>query len=260
MEEYLKEYVILIELSKYRGINKKVLTGYYEKHHIIPKCVGGEDKPNNYVLLTYREHIKAHYLLTKIYPENEKIAYAYFRTCNSSGGSKEEILNFSSYELFEDELICLENSKRLISISTSKRFLGKKKSDDHRKKISESKLGDKNPMYGKHLSEETKIKLSKLNKGRKLSVETRRKISESQIGKKRIFSETHKRNISKSLTGKHISEKTKKKLSLIFGKKVIGPDGTVYNSQKECANSLNIGVTTLKRWILNKPEKGFRYL
>lgn len=65
MEEYLKEYVILIELSKYRGINKKVLTGYYEKHHIIPKCVGGEDKPNNYVLLTYREHIKAHYLLTK---------------------------------------------------------------------------------------------------------------------------------------------------------------------------------------------------
>lgn len=47
MEEYLKEYVILIELSKYRGINKKVLTGYYEKHHIIPKCVGGEDKPNS---------------------------------------------------------------------------------------------------------------------------------------------------------------------------------------------------------------------
>lgn len=72
MEEYLKEYVILIELSKYRGVNKKVLIGYYEKHHIIPKCVGGEDKPNNYVLLTYREHIKAHYLLTKIYPENEK--------------------------------------------------------------------------------------------------------------------------------------------------------------------------------------------
>lgn len=132
-------------------------------------------------------------------------------------------------------------------------------------------------MYGKHLSEETKIKLSKLNKGRKvseetkqliskknkgrkLSEETRKKISESQIGKKRLFSETHKRNISRSLTGKHLSEKTKKKLSLIFGKKVIGPDGTIYNSQKECANSLNIGVTTLRRWILDKPEKGFKYL
>jgi hypothetical protein len=40
---------------------------YYEEHHIIPKSVGGEDNPDNLVLLTAREHFLAHYLLTKIY-------------------------------------------------------------------------------------------------------------------------------------------------------------------------------------------------
>jgi hypothetical protein len=40
---------------------------YYERHHIIPKHMGGGNDKDNLVLLTFREHIIAHYLLWRIY-------------------------------------------------------------------------------------------------------------------------------------------------------------------------------------------------
>ena len=49
---------------------------YYEKHHIVPRCLGGSDDEMNLIHLTYREHFIAHLLLTKIYPENRGINYA----------------------------------------------------------------------------------------------------------------------------------------------------------------------------------------
>lgn len=40
---------------------------YYEKHHIMPKCLGGSNDPSNLVLLTTREHFFCHKILVKIY-------------------------------------------------------------------------------------------------------------------------------------------------------------------------------------------------
>jgi hypothetical protein len=39
--------------------------------------MGGENESFNLVKLTYREHLLAHHLLVKIFPENIKILYAY---------------------------------------------------------------------------------------------------------------------------------------------------------------------------------------
>lgn len=39
--------------------------GYSERHHIVPKCMGGTDKVNNLVSLTAREHFIVHMLLPK---------------------------------------------------------------------------------------------------------------------------------------------------------------------------------------------------
>lgn len=50
---------------------------YYEKHHIMPKCLGGDDHIDNLVLLTAREHFICHKLLVNIYPNNKKLIYAY---------------------------------------------------------------------------------------------------------------------------------------------------------------------------------------
>lgn len=47
-----------------------------EKHHIIPKCIGGSNDSANIVCLTAREHFIAHVLLCKIYPNSGKLFYA----------------------------------------------------------------------------------------------------------------------------------------------------------------------------------------
>jgi len=68
---YSKIYHLLIEKAKLREIN-----GYYEKHHIIPRCLGGTNEKENLVNLTPEEHYLAHQLLVKIYPDNHALAKA----------------------------------------------------------------------------------------------------------------------------------------------------------------------------------------
>ena len=60
-------------------------------------------------------------------------------------------------------------------------------------------------------SEETKRKLSEVNKGRIVSEETRKKISETSKGK--TLSEEHIKKISEANKGHAVSEETKRKLS-----------------------------------------------
>lgn len=58
-----------------RGQNR-ILKGYKESHHIIPRCLGGTDDIENLVDLTPEEHYLAHQLLVKIYPNNDKLIFA----------------------------------------------------------------------------------------------------------------------------------------------------------------------------------------
>lgn len=69
--DYKKIYNTLISRSKNR-----ILEGYQEKHHIIPRCMGGKDDTDNLVNLTPEEHYLAHQLLVKIYPNNDSLVYA----------------------------------------------------------------------------------------------------------------------------------------------------------------------------------------
>lgn len=97
-----------------------------------------------------------------------------------------------------------EETKRKISEANKRTYRegriawnkGTPLSEKHKKKISESNMGKKNPM-----SEETKKKLRKVNLGKHLSLETRRKLSEVNKGKKGCW------------FGKHLSEEHRKKMS-----------------------------------------------
>ena len=73
---YTSIYNSLIENAKARALNE-----YTESHHIIPKCMGGADDASNLVDLTPKEHYVAHHLLTKMYPENVNILYAFWAMC-----------------------------------------------------------------------------------------------------------------------------------------------------------------------------------
>jgi|AntAceMinimDraft_13_1070369.scaffolds.fasta_scaffold37044_3 hypothetical protein len=56
---------------------ERVLKEYTEKHHILPRCLGGSDSNDNLTKLTAREHYLAHYLLTKMCPRDYKLLHAF---------------------------------------------------------------------------------------------------------------------------------------------------------------------------------------
>lgn len=68
---YKQIYNNLINRAK-----ERLVEGYTESHHIIPRCMGGDDSKSNLVNLTPEEHYTAHLLLVKIYPDNKKLVKA----------------------------------------------------------------------------------------------------------------------------------------------------------------------------------------
>ena len=59
--KYTRWYNTIINNAQNRNIE-----GYTEKHHIIPKSLGGSNRKFNIVSLTAREHFICHWLLTKM--------------------------------------------------------------------------------------------------------------------------------------------------------------------------------------------------
>lgn len=59
---------------------------------------------------------------------------------------------------------------------------GRHLSAETRRKMSEAKKGANHPLYGKHRSVETRRKMSEALKGKHRSVETRKKMSEAKKG------------------------------------------------------------------------------
>lgn len=81
--DYKKIHDALIERAKTR-----TLDGYYEVHHIIPRCMGGKDETANLVRLTPEEHYVVHQLLVKIYPKNKRLSYAAMKMCQGRPTNK----------------------------------------------------------------------------------------------------------------------------------------------------------------------------
>ena len=60
--KYLKHYNNLCDKARSRS----TIEGYFEKHHVIPRSLGGTDDSSNIVLLSAREHYIAHKILVRI--------------------------------------------------------------------------------------------------------------------------------------------------------------------------------------------------
>ncbi len=63
----------IIGRAKTRVLPKEV---YTERHHIIPRCMGGSDDKSNLVDLTAKEHFIVHKLLVEIYPTSHELVNA----------------------------------------------------------------------------------------------------------------------------------------------------------------------------------------
>ena len=111
-DEYLTYYCRLIDYALQRGLKKSELEGYYEKHHILPRCMGGENNKSNYVILTFKEHIIAHALLYRMYSKDANIYTAIRLMVKSNYRFSERVDNIESI-LSDENLISLyEELKR----------------------------------------------------------------------------------------------------------------------------------------------------
>lgn len=80
---YKKIYDAIIDRA-----SKRKIDGYKEHHHIVPRCMDGDDSKSNLVSLTPEEHYLCHQLLVKIFPNKRSLIYAAQMMCNSSNGAR----------------------------------------------------------------------------------------------------------------------------------------------------------------------------
>jgi len=117
---YQKIYNQIIERGKIRKLDC-----YKEKHHIIPKCMGGSNKKNNMVDLTAREHFLVHSLLCEIYPNNNKLHFAFWSMNNLK--NKHHIRDYRiGARLFEYHRIKFSNYIREVNSHPKPKGFGRK--------------------------------------------------------------------------------------------------------------------------------------
>jgi hypothetical protein len=97
---YTKIYLSLITKAKSHN-RVKSRECVFEKHHIIPSCIGGGDENSNLVLLTPREHYIAHRLLVKMYPSSMGLNKAVWVFLNTG---KDIVINSKSYEIYRSKV------------------------------------------------------------------------------------------------------------------------------------------------------------
>lgn len=126
---------------------------YTEKHHIIPRSMGGLDTKENLVVLTAREHYIAHLLLTKCVTKEfyGKMSSAYVMMATTKDKNQKRIFNINS-KLFEVRKVESINHKKEFKHSEeakkniSKNLKGIPKqpfTDEHRNNISKGHMGQK---------------------------------------------------------------------------------------------------------------------
>ncbi len=174
--KYYYIYNSIISNSKLQFRSKA--TSYYELHHIIPKCMDGEDNSSNLVLLTAREHYICHHLLTK-FTNHDKIHYAFWAMCNQS----------NSYQNREYKITSrvYETAKLNFSTIQSNRLKGIKPkytmTDEHRSNLI-NRMTTHNPSQLPHVRElSSKRMYHKMLLDNPMNNQSSRlKVSKSKIG------------------------------------------------------------------------------
>lgn len=174
--KYHRWYMELMEKARnVRSLDIK------ERHHVIPRCMGGPNTRDNIVELTPREHYIAHLLLPKFVKNSThkaKMAYALFR--------------FGGKNLRSRKFGCLRNSYIKLVSGKGNAFYGKHHSPETLIKMS----GENHPMFGKRHSQESidKMKNNTLKRfgqdnpmfGKPRSEEQRQTQSETIKGRVRV--------------------------------------------------------------------------
>lgn len=198
---YAKIYEQLIEKRRLQPLSKDEC--YCERHHFIPKCMGGGNETWNIVNLTAKEHFIAHHLLCKINPDNMKLLNAFIAMCTKTSRQQRRIyISAKRYEQLKSEygkqrremFANMTDDKRLRRNQNIKAACAKRTPEQR------ALIKAKRQAYFASLSEEDKARIAAK---RKLTIESR-----TEEDKKRIFltiSQSH-RKLSESDELRVVSE------------------------------------------------------
>lgn len=230
--KYRNIYIRLI--VRCQNMTDEELSGYNEKHHIIPKCLGGSNDKENLVVMPVRYHIVAHMVLTRVYPEIAGLRYSLLLITTEGDKNNQKKRTEFGLRMFSSRLISIEREEAYAKIKEIGR------SEEHKRKLSLA-------AQKRVLSEEHKRKISEGGRGLKRSEETRRRISEGQRGK--VVSEETREKVRAG----HINK---------YGRATVGPDGTIYPTMNTAARAAGIPITTMRAWVngLRKDNHGWSYL
>lgn len=169
----------------------RIIDGYVEKHHIIPKSIGGTDDKSNLVILTAREHFICHLLLTKMTEglHRRSMWHAAWKMANQNRTyQKRYKASARMYEMIK------ENNARALSTSNSGKPSGRKGQP--------CTWGDKisQTLMGRKPSAERNAKVSKALTGRTRAPRTQEWIDAQRqtIADNRVTCEKCNKNTTKS--------------------------------------------------------------
>ena len=210
--KYTRWYYNIIQRAQAREIS-----GYTERHHIIPKSLGGSNDKVNLVDLTAREHFVCHWLLTKMVSGHFR-----YKMWNAFSAmlywhnhlQQRETVTPRKYEIIKDQ----------ISKAKSAKF-----------------AGENNPMYGKTHSAESRAKISKTHLGRKHTEETKLKC---KMAPKHTGPNYKLRGENNAMNIPGVKEKRKEIFIEKYG--VSGPPLVPY--QREHCGKQGTGLGNYKRW------------
>lgn len=139
---------------------------YHERHHIVPKCIGGGNDEENLIDLYAREHFEAHRLLALENPDNDSLVYAWCMMSTVNDNQHRYKLTSGEYEeVRKAHSIAMsgENNPMRGKIGS---MSGRHHTEESKKKMSERKLGENNSFYGKRHTDETRKKMSEAQSGK----------------------------------------------------------------------------------------------
>lgn len=181
---YQKIYNSIIENSKKETRNK--INSYYEKHHIIPRCIGGSNKEENLALLTPKEHFICHCLLVNIYKQDVRIYIKMLQALNMmkvKHKHHERYLNSKLYEKYRNKLYgqsgLLKGKNHYMYGRTHTKETKKIISVKRREycQLPKERFRLKEMAINRTLEHQEKINLS--NKGQKRTLEARKRMSDA---------------------------------------------------------------------------------
>lgn len=171
--KYSKMYYKIIKYYRENPLTE----GYFERHHIIPKSLGGSNDQSNIVVLTAKAHFVCHHLLTKMTSGQDKIkmVHAFWRMIHAPQHSQP--ITAKVYQVIKEQRAKTLSKEML---GKNNRFYGKKHSVNSKKLMSQRakervekygapkggwKVGNKPWNFG--LNKDTNLSVKKISESKK---------------------------------------------------------------------------------------------